>query len=318
MLRILIALDGSELSEQALLHGAAIGRCFDSELVLLRVISTDQTGIRTTTDSVDWQLHRQQAAAYLGRKTEELKAAGLKASWTIEEGNVADRLICFARQNRIDLFVLGALGRSGAGQFARGGITQKVVSAAPTSILVAPAVMPHQQLDDSVYRSILVPVDGSSGCQWTLNMAAAIAEVHDAEIILMQAIEKPQLWTTFADVREKRELLEELLRISRMEATCSMQELKATLPSNLKVTTDIVVTDNVAEAIDDSANARDVSLVALSAHSGGSSSGWHFGMIPEFLLAHTNRPVLVFQHDNNIAVSNFRSIYLPKHHAKVS
>jgi nucleotide-binding universal stress UspA family protein len=318
MLRILIALDGSEMSEQALLHGAAIGGCFESELLLLRVVSMEHTGIRATVDSVDWQLRRQQAASYLARQTEKLKAVGLNATWTIEEGNVADRLICFARQNKIDLMVLGSLGHSGVSQFTRGGIAQKVISAAPTSILVGPPVMPDEEVGASIYKSILVPVDGTSGCQWTLNIAAAIAAVHGAELILMQAIEKPQLWTTFADAREKRDLLDQFMRISRMEAACSMQELKATLPPNLKVTTDIVVTDNVANAINDMANARDVSLVALGAHSSGSASGWHYGMVPEFLLSHASRPVLVFQHDNSIAVSNFRSIYLPKQQAHAS
>jgi nucleotide-binding universal stress UspA family protein len=319
MLRILIALDGSENSEQALLHGAAIGRCFESELLLLRVISMDHTGIRATVDAVDWQLQRQQAASYLARQTEKLKSAGLNASWTLEEGNAADRIICCARQNNIDLIVLGALGHTGPGQFTRGGIAQKVISAAPTSILVGPPpVTSVQKVDSPDYKSILVPVDGTSGCQWILNMAAAIAAVHGAELILMQAIQKPQLWTTFADVREKRELLDQLMRISRMEATSSMQELKATLPPNLKVATEIVVTDNVANSINDMANTREVSLVALGAHSGASDSGCHFGMVPEFLLAHANRPVLVFQHDNSVAVSNFRSIYLQEQQANAS
>ena len=43
MLRILIALDGSALSEKALYHGAALARCFESEIVLLQVVPTEQT-----------------------------------------------------------------------------------------------------------------------------------------------------------------------------------------------------------------------------------------------------------------------------------
>lgn len=311
MIRILIALDGSELAEQALLHGAAIGSSFDSELVLLRVLSTDETGIRSTVDAVDWKIHRRQAEAYLDRQTEELKAVGLNASWRLEEGNVANRLTCFAHHNNIDLIVLGALGRSGVGPFSRGGTVQKVVSATTTSVLVATPIMGIGKLGESIYERILVPVDGSCGSQWALSMATAIAEIHDSELILMQAIETPEYWTAVPNFREKQDLMDKFVRISRMEAEWRMQELRTKIPANLEVTTEIVVTGNVPHAVNEIAETRDISLVVLSAHGDRNPSAWSYGLVPEFLLAHTNRPVLVFQHDNGMAISKFRSVYLP-------
>jgi len=318
MIKILVALDGSELSEQALLHAAAIGKSFDSELLLLRVISADEKGVRSAVDAVDWQLHRRQAEAYLIRLTEALRAAGLNTSWRLEEGNAANRLICFTRQNDIDLIILGALGRSGIGQFARGGTVQKVVSAATTSVLIAAPVMEDEQFSDLHYKRILVPVDGSCGSKWALNMATAIAEIHDAELILVQMIARPEFQTTMPNLREKQDLLEKIIRINRMEAEHHMRELKAKLPANLKVTTEIIVTDHAPHAINEMADARDVSLVVLSAHSDRHTSGWRYGPVPEFLLAHTNRPILVFQHASSLVASKFRSIYLPDNHAHAS
>jgi nucleotide-binding universal stress UspA family protein len=318
MIKILIALDGSELSEQALLHGAAMAHAFESELVLVRVLSIDETDARSAIDAIDWQLHRRQVEAYLERRAEELKATGLKVSWKLEEGRVAERLISCAKQNKFDLIILGALGRSGISAFARGGTAQKVISAATTSVLVAPPGKSSERTGKLAYNRILVPVDGSRGSQWVLNLASAIAEVHDAELILMQAIETPELWAAVPDARETRELRESIIRANRAEAERQLKVLKATLPNNLQVKSEVVVTDYVPHAISQVADARDVSLVVLSAHSDRHTSGWHYGPVPEFLLTHMQRPVVVFQHGSDMAANNFRSIYLPENHANVS
>jgi nucleotide-binding universal stress UspA family protein len=318
VIRILIALDGSELSEQALRHGAAIAHAFESKLVLVRVLSTNETGMRSATDAIDWQLHRRQAEAYLEGRTEELKATGLDVSWKLEEGRVAERLICCCKQNNIDLIVLGALGRSGIGSFARGGTAQKVISAATTSVLVAPPAIDPEGTDKIAYKRILVPVDGSCESQWALTMAAAIAQIHDAELILMQAIETPELWTAVPDAREMRELRDSIIRTNRAEAERRLKTLQASLPNNLRVRSEVVTANHVPQAISQMADALDVSLVVLSAHSYKYPSGPHYGPVPEFLLTHMNRPVVVFQHGPDMAVNNFRSIYLPQNSAHVS
>jgi nucleotide-binding universal stress UspA family protein len=315
MIKILIALDGSELSEQALLHGAAIAYAFESELVLVRVLPIDETGAPSAIDAIDWQLRRRQVEAYLERRAQELKATGFKVSWKLEEGRVAERLCCCAKQNKIDLIVLGAFGRSGISSFARGGTAQKVISAATTSVLVAPPGKYSGRTGDFAYKRILVPVDGSYGSQWVVKMASAIAEIHDAELILMQAIETPELCTGMPDARETRELRERIIRTNRAEAERQLKMLMVTLPSNLRVTSEVVVTGHVPDAINQMADARDVSLIVLGAHSDQHTSGWHYGPIPEFLLSHMDRPVVVFRHGSDVVTSNFRSIYLPDNHA---
>jgi nucleotide-binding universal stress UspA family protein len=315
MIKILIALDGSELSEQALLHGAAIAQAFESELVLVRVLSSDETGAHSAIDAIDWQLRRRQVEAYLERRAEELKATGLNVSWKLEEGRVAERLCYCAKQNKIDLIILGAFGRSGISSFARGGTAQKVISAATTSVLVAPPDKNAERTGKLAYKRILVPVDGSYSSQWAVKMASAIAEIHDAELILMQAIETPELWTAVPDARETRELRERIIRTNRAEAERQLKMLMVTLPGNLRVTSEVVVTDHVPDAISQMAESRDVSLIVLSAHSDRHTSGWHYGPIPEFLLSHMDRPVVVFRYGPDMATNNFRSIYLPDNHA---
>jgi nucleotide-binding universal stress UspA family protein len=316
MIRILIALDGSELSEQALLHGAAIAHAFESELLLVRVLSSNETGTRTATDAIDWKLQRRQVESYLKRCAQELKATGLNVKWKLEEGRVAERLICYAKQQAIDLIILGALGRSGIGSFARGGTAQKVISAATTSVLIAPPGQDSQHTGKFVYKRILVPVDGSCGSQWALNMAAAIAEIDDAELILMQVIETSEPGSAVPDSREARELRESVNRANRAEAERHLKTLKAKIPNNLRVTCEVVVSNHVPHAINQMANARDVSLVALNANNDQHTCGWQSGPAPEYLLSHMDRPVVVFRQQSGVATNNFHSTYLSETHVK--
>ena len=310
MVRILIALDGSEHSEQALLHGTALANAFESELILVRVLATEETGVQSAIDPLDWQLHRCQVQAYLERRTEEITNTGLNARWILEEGRVAERLIRCAERVAAHMIILGAVGRSGIGPFERGGTTQKVISAARTSVLIAPPATQTKKITELHYERILVPVDGSCGSQWALKIAAGIAEVHGSKMLLVQAIEKPELLSPMANTRRARELQEEIISTNRLEAERNLSSLKAKLPTNLHVTSLALVTSNIPDTINEIANQRHASLVVLSAHSDTHMSDWHYGSLPEFLLSHARCPVLVFQHSSAEQANNFHSTYL--------
>ncbi len=310
MIRILVPLDGSDLAEHALTHATAIARSFESEVLLLRVLTVAGNSVRSTVDSVDWQLHRRQAQAYLERHVEELKNQGIKVNGYLEEGKVADQVLCFAHQNNVDLITLTAYGRGGIGQFDRGGTVQKIVSAAHVSVLVVHPVHGISNDRDFRYRRIMVPVDVSTGSQWALTLASAIAQIHHAELLLVHVVHEPRLPRSARTTRESRELVERITTISGMDATKRMQELRNQLPANLQVETEIIVSKHVQYALNRIAEDRNVSLVVFSAHSGQQSPDWQYGPVPEFMLAHSNKPILVFQQQDQSSVNKFRSTYL--------
>jgi nucleotide-binding universal stress UspA family protein len=53
----------------------------------------------------------------------------------------------FARQNRIDLIVIGRLGRSAFGQFLFGSVTEKVIRKAECPVLVVPMGLQKKKTD---------------------------------------------------------------------------------------------------------------------------------------------------------------------------
>ena len=191
MIRILVPLDGSDLAEQAITHATAIARSFESEVLLLRVLTVVGDSVSSAIDSVDWQLHRRQAQAYLERQVRDLTNQGFKVGCHLEEGKVADQVLSFASQNNVDLIVLTAYGRGGIGQFERGGTVQKIISAARISVLAIHPIHGISDDRDFHYRRIMVPVDVSAGSQWALTLASAIAQIHHAELLLVHVVTSP-------------------------------------------------------------------------------------------------------------------------------
>ena len=310
MIKILVPLDGSDLAEQALTHATAIAQSFESEVLLLRVLTVASDSVRSAVDSVDWQLHRRQAQAYLDRHVQELRARGIKVGAHLEEGKVAEQVLSFAHQNNVDLITMTAYGRGGIGQFERGGTVQKIISAARISVLIIHPVHGISDNRDFHYQRIMVPVDVSAGSQWALTFASAIAQVHHAELLLVHVVPEPRLPYAARMTRESRELIERMTRISGMDATRRMQELRNQLPANLEVETEIIVSKHVQYALNRIAEDKNASLVVFSAHSDEQSPDWHYGPVPEFMLTHSKQPILVFQRQGMSSVSKFRSTYL--------
>jgi hypothetical protein len=85
--RILIPLDGSEGAEAALGHAVLLGKAFDGELHLLRVLSRAQTaGSGEPVDPLAWRLARARAGTYLSRLARELRDMGLQVTTEVQEG----------------------------------------------------------------------------------------------------------------------------------------------------------------------------------------------------------------------------------------
>jgi len=308
MIRILVPLDGSALAEQAIGHAIAISQVFSAELLLLRVV-TETTG--TPRDCIDWQLQRRQAAAYLEQVAERLRATGLRIRQSVDEGHAAEVISRFCRDQNVDLIVLCRFGRGGVTDFGRGSIAQKIIASAPASVLLVGPTPKADPTDVEVrYRRVMVPVDGTPGSEWAMAMGAMIAQPTGAELLMVQAIERPQLPARMPMNQEIRELSERMHHFIKREALRRLSELKAQLPADLNVTTKVLVAGDIARALHATAEAADADLIVLSAHGKPGDHHWRYGSVCEPLLNHTMRPLLVFQQCDVATASRFRNLYL--------
>ena len=145
--KILVPLDGSELSECSLAHARAVAiGCHVPDLVLLRVVEPLSAVIATgDTEGYippgDWQEGlRVEAEGYIAKVAATLKKEGIAARGAVVSGRAADEIIDYAGKNQVDLIIMSTHGRAGVSRWVLGSVADRVVRHSPVPVLVVP---PH-------------------------------------------------------------------------------------------------------------------------------------------------------------------------------
>jgi len=142
--RVIIPLDGSELSERVLPYVEALAKHLDLEVTLFGVygvpLAAGETGEGFYNSG---QLAafiaglRADIVTYLAVKTEELKQKGFtKVSFKAKEGLVADGIIAMARESSDTLIAMCSHGRTGVKRWVLGSVTETVVRHSDNPVLV--------------------------------------------------------------------------------------------------------------------------------------------------------------------------------------
>lgn len=160
--KILVPLDGSLLSAQALSHAEEIARGSHAQLILLRVVESHVKigalpgignygmggGVGAGTvglidATIDDEAHQQalnEAEAALADLVPDLHYRKVEAVVEILTGDPADRIVDYADTHDIDLIVMSTHGRSGMARWRFGSVANKVLHEASCAVvLVRPA-----------------------------------------------------------------------------------------------------------------------------------------------------------------------------------
>ena len=142
--KILVPLDGSELSESVLEHVVAIATsCKVHEVVLTRVRYPLDKGVTDTLDAdiaskLD-ETYQEEAAKYLEQIAADLKEKGIAAKTVVLSGNPAEEIINYAQSSVVDLIIMSTHGRSGVSHWAFGSVADKVIRHSEIPVLIRPA-----------------------------------------------------------------------------------------------------------------------------------------------------------------------------------
>jgi nucleotide-binding universal stress UspA family protein len=143
--KILVPLDGSELSSSILDHVIAIATgCHVPKVVLMRIREPLDPNVVATLDvkiavELD-EAYREEAVRYLGGIIETLKKKGVDAKTEILTGNPAEEIIKYARTHKVDLIIMSSHGRSGLSRLVFGSVAEKIVRNSTVPVLIKPAV----------------------------------------------------------------------------------------------------------------------------------------------------------------------------------
>lgn len=144
--KMLVPLDGSDLSESVLPHVKEIAAgCHVPEVVLLRVCEPPAIRADYPSDRPEgWDEHfsgltelaRRQCGLYLDDMRKRLSAEGLPVKADSRLGDPAEEIVSYAEKNGIDLIVMASRGRSGVSRWAVGSVAEKVFRATCVPVLM--------------------------------------------------------------------------------------------------------------------------------------------------------------------------------------
>lgn len=136
--KILIPTDGSKTAEHAVEQGVKLARALDSKVYGLYVI--DISAFAGVPTEAIWESMRGllEEEGNKALKVVENLASSLKVKYEVflREGVPSEDIAKFAKDESIDLIVMGTAGRRGLDRFLLGSVTEKVVRTSPCPVLV--------------------------------------------------------------------------------------------------------------------------------------------------------------------------------------
>jgi nucleotide-binding universal stress UspA family protein len=146
----LVPTDFSTYADQALDYAIALAGKLPARLTLLHVVHSVPLWVegdmgRALPDVYLRQLEAQ-AQQELEQRQQRLQAAGVQGTILLVHGMPFQRIIDLARDQQIDLIIMGTHGRTGLQHVLLGSVAEKVVRLAPCPVLIVrqPAGMGSQ------------------------------------------------------------------------------------------------------------------------------------------------------------------------------
>jgi nucleotide-binding universal stress UspA family protein len=183
--KILVALDGSVLSERALPYAAELAQAADAALTLVGTADMHQ-GLHPGLP----HLHLKYPSSYVNMHADRLRARGLVVDTVHASGEPSETLVTEIERRQPALVVMSTHGRSAIDRLVHASVTDTVVSRVGCPVmLVRPSsdseVPAGQKLAG---KCVLVPLDGSRFSEAGLPLAVELARALGSDIMLVQAI----------------------------------------------------------------------------------------------------------------------------------
>ena len=136
--KILIAMDGSELSDKALRYACKLGVPLNAELIVLHVVPmlVSATPYHDTVSDQPFLALQKVGEDILSRAKQTADELSCKITDLISHGDPANRIIDIASERDVDLIVVGSRGIGGIKRLFVGSISDKVASHAPCPVLI--------------------------------------------------------------------------------------------------------------------------------------------------------------------------------------
>lgn len=135
--RILVAIDGSRLSEKAFDEAVRIAVSNHASLTLIAIVNDAELATSAFAFSKLFAQEKERAETEMLKKIQAATETGVEdVQAFVEVGNPKQIIVKYAADNAVDLLVIGATGKGAITQSLVGSTTSYVVNHAPCNVLV--------------------------------------------------------------------------------------------------------------------------------------------------------------------------------------
>lgn len=211
--RILVPVDFSPRSEEAVRYAKRLAAHFRSELILLHVVepvNLDYAMVEPLQDSVGILADGRRAGAKTMLDTfARTELPGVTIRTLIAEGDAADQIVNCSKAEGVNLLIMPTQGRSRIRQFLIGSVTAKVLHDSEAPVLTGCHLEENEDFPDFQAKNILCAVDLGPQSETVLKWGARLAEEFASSVAVMNVVQNSS-----EPGQEQRECLE--LRLRKM------------------------------------------------------------------------------------------------------
>jgi len=297
--RILVPVDFSAESLQALHYGCAFARHDQAQLTLLHAVEdvglVTFGGVETvSTVAIDYAREAEASArAALEKIAPPAWTEGLMVDRETISGSTAETILACAKRKHADLICVGTHGRGGVTRMLLGSVAEKIVQRAECNVLVVRRVERDFVKQDSTVpalRRILVPVDFSERGQVALEEGASLAARFQADLHLLHVVEDTSPATSEIAMTSSpfQAYIKELTRSGERQLNEVAIPGQAPIYVQRKVVIGAPITRITTYAADD-----EIDLIVMGTHGRTGPSHWLLGSVAERVVRSAPCPVMV-------------------------
>ncbi len=277
MKKILVPVDFSEHSEYALEVAASLAKQWKSEIVVLHMMGLSEA-VFTKDDSQEFmeaQFYMKLAKKRFTDFLDKPYLKGIKVSETVQNYKIFSEINNVAKEQNIDLIIMGSHGTSGLSEIFVGSNTEKVVRTSEVPVLVI-----KERIYDFKIKKVVFGFDFQVENITAYRKAIKLFSTLKAEIFSVH-VNLPGI--NFMSTTQIKEQIDNFLRVANHND----------MPSNLQVAQ---ISDySVEQGIYSYAKEIDADLIVIPTHGRSGLSHFFKGSIGEDIANHAKLPVMTFK-----------------------
>ena len=305
--RIILPLDGSEASEQALPHVAALAARLSLPVQLLFAVEPDSPAIaQSLYAGQQWNAPESTRAAraedYLERIAASMSSDGLQVETNIPLREPANAIVEEASENPGALIVMASHGRSGLARWWMGSVADKVLHLSDNPLVIVRVQDQSAALHQSAPERLIVPLDGSEMAELSLPHVAFLATAMDLPVKLLQIVPSESEYYSYMAIGPgvmptsipSSPSIQEMIEMADRKSQGYLADVTSRLTGQGvgSVQTQVVM-GTPADSIVDLATAETGAMVVMTTHGRTGVGRMMLGSVAERVVRQSGCPVLL-------------------------